>query len=166
MGREIRRVPPNWKHPEEPGRGEVLNSPGMRFKALFQGYEEDAEQWRKGFLAWEKKSKKAKGDSKYFWEYEGSPPDKENYVDYVGVKPTWYQVYQTVSEGTPVTPPFATKEDLAQYLATHGDAWDQARGHGPWNIEAARKFVGAGWAPSGIVVPGKGFLTARNMDQL
>jgi len=68
---------------------------------------------------------------------------------------TWFQAYETVSEGTPVTPPFATQEELIDYLATRGDFWDQHRGEGPWPRENARKFVlGSGWAPSMIVTTG------------
>jgi hypothetical protein len=79
-----------------------------------------------------------------------------------------------VSEGTPVSPPFATKEELADYLAERGDFWDQKRcltpewvtlwggtpGISGWGKEAAYRFVNAGWAPSmiatgGIVADGK-----------
>ena len=71
---------------------------------------------------------------------------------------TWFQVYETVSEGTPVTPPFATKAELVEYLVANGDFWDQKRreegGSGmpcePWNREAAEQFVNDAWAPSMI----------------
>ena len=61
-------------------------------------------------------------------------------------------MYETVSEGTPVTPPFATKEELVNYLVEHGDFWDQHRGHGGWSRENAEHFVQAEWAPSGIFI--------------
>jgi hypothetical protein len=31
---------------------------------------------------------------------------------------TWFQAWETVTEGTPVTPPFATTDELVDYLAT------------------------------------------------
>ena len=34
---------------------------------------------------------------------------------------TWWQVYGTVSEGTPDTPAFATSAELIYYLFTYGD---------------------------------------------
>ena len=67
------------------------------------------------------------------------------------VEHTWYQVYQTISEGTPVTPAFSNKEELIEYLVEHGDYWDQRRGHGGWDRVAAEQFVDRGYAPSMII---------------
>lgn len=88
------------------------------------------------------------------WEHP-----KNAYGNYIGKsaprKPkknaTWFQVYETVSEGTPVTPPFATKDELVDYLSTRGDFWDQDRGDGPWKRERAEAFVRSGFAPSLVV---------------
>jgi hypothetical protein len=64
----------------------------------------------------------------------------------------WWQVWETVSEGSPVTPAFATADELVNYLVTSGDAWDQKRGDGGWKREAAEKFVKSGYAPSMMMV--------------
>ena len=64
------------------------------------------------------------------------------------------------TEGTPVTPPFATTDELVDYLATRGDFWDQERGDGPWDRKSAEEFVKAGWAPT-LIVTGKRIITAR-----
>lgn len=67
-----------------------------------------------------------------------------------------WQVWETVSEGSPVTPVFATAESLARYLSECGDSWAQkraARGS-PEQLpmyEQALAFVTAGWAPSMMV---------------
>jgi hypothetical protein len=37
----------------------------------------------------------------------------------------WWQVWETVSEGSPVTPAFETAEALIEHLVQHSDAWDQ-----------------------------------------
>lgn len=66
----------------------------------------------------------------------------------------WWQVWETVSEGSPVTPAFATREELIDYLVANGDAWDQKRGDGGWSRENAESFVGDGWAPSLIGAAG------------
>jgi hypothetical protein len=73
---------------------------------------------------------------------------------------TWFQAWETVTEGTPVTPPFATTDELVDYLATHGDFWDQERGDSPWDRKSAEEFVKAGWAPT-LIVTGKRIITAR-----
>lgn len=67
----------------------------------------------------------------------------------------WWQVWETVSEGSPVTPAFATADELIDYLVEKGDAWDQKRGHPGWKYESAKAFVESGWAPSAMVVNGK-----------
>lgn len=84
-----------------------------------------------------------------YWEYEGAPPDPEYYRPiFAEGEATWYQVYETVSEGTPVTPPFATKQELIDYLVEYGDFWDQHRGEGGWPREAAKRFAEEEWAVS------------------
>jgi hypothetical protein len=90
-----------------------------------------------------------------YWEWNGAPPDPKCYRP-KWESAEWYQMYETVSEGTPVTPPFATKEELVNYLVEHGDFWDQNRGDGGWSRENAEHFVNAGWAPSMITVVSPG----------
>ena len=74
----------------------------------------------------------------------------------------WWQVWETVSEGSPVTPAFATAEELIEYLVTDGDAWDQKRGSGGWLRANAEKYVKAEFAmsmtmgPDGIKEPRDG----------
>ena len=40
---------------------------------------------------------------------------------------TWWQLYENVSEGTPLSPPFPTKECLRAWLLTYGDDWERRR---------------------------------------
>ena len=72
-----------------------------------------------------------------------------------------WQVWETVSEGSPVTPVFTTREGLIDYLVDRGDAWDQSRGDGGWKRENAQAFVDDQWAPSLISTEGK-LLTPRD----
>jgi len=172
MGREIRRVPANWEHPRrkcphEPWHGGCRESKmhngecyqPMRdedfdtaLKAWMDGYElwkkgehpEQQQDWTKDFL---------------YWEYFGAPPHPAYYHHNWG-NAEWYQIYETVSEGTPVTPPFATKEELVDYLVEHGDFWDQYRGDGGWSRENAQKFIEAEWAISGVFNTATGELLA------
>lgn len=61
-----------------------------------------------------------------------------------------WQVWETVSEGSPITPVFATAEGLIDHLVTVG-AWNKR-----WSRESAEAFVkGSGWAPTGAVIGGK-----------
>jgi len=52
--------------------------------------------------------------------------------------PGW-QVWETVSEGSPISPVFGTKEELIAYLVEEG-----------YSQVAAEKFCDAGWVPSGM----------------
>ena len=139
MGREIRRVPPNWEHPrKEDGR----------FKSLLnQDYESASEQWIRGFMAWEKgdDANRGKASCSYYWEWNGGPPDKDDHRPKWEQEPTHYQIYETVSEGTPVSPVFETLGDLVAWLKGQG-----------YSDKAAMEFTKLGHACTMVLIPGKG----------
>ncbi len=143
MGREIRKVPPNWEHPK--------NEHGELQPMYEQSYAEARQEWLNGLAA----HKPEEHEGLDYWEWENSPPTRKYYQTYEDADATWFQMWETVSEGTPVSPPFATKEELAEYLAEYGDYWDQKRGSGGWGIERATAFTGSGWAPSMAVIGGR-----------
>ena len=60
-----------------------------------------------------------------------------------------FQVYENITEGTPVTPAFTTREELEDYLVEHGDDFDRMGGFPPPSREAARIFIQDGYAPTG-----------------
>ena len=177
MGREIRMVPPNWEHPK-------IERPDYRTRRMVEAYQPlydrpfgpAMEEWYSEWKKWEAGQRPDYCDEESkgleYWEWSGSPPDPKFYrPDWTAEQMTWYQLFETVSEGTPVSPPFCTKQELADYLAANGDFWDQARARegrnggqeAPWGREAANRFVfGAGWAPSAMRVGGV-IYTARDM---
>jgi len=147
MGREIRMVPPNWEHPKKDDGGyEPMLDEDMG-SAL--------DRWIEEYQLWQKGEHPSQNADYEYWEWEGDPPQSDWYRPKFTEKPTWYQVYETVSEGTPVTPPLETKEKLIEYLVAHGDFWDQARGHGGWSYENAKQFVERGFAMSAMIVGNK-----------
>lgn len=78
----------------------------------------------------------------------------------------WWQVWETVSEGSPVTPAFATGDELINYLVKYGDSWDQSRGDGGWKRDNAIQFVkNAGWAPSLVISNGFMYAGAREINE-
>lgn len=164
MGREIRMVPPNWDHPK------VIRRNGREgYQPMRKGsFVECANEWKESFAKWEAGDYPdyCSEENKVleYWEWAGNPPDREYFQPWKKEEATWYQVWETVSEGTPVTPPFATKEELIDYLVDNGDYWDQSRREErkqgqtigmncePWNHKNAEAFVnGPGWAPSMIL---------------
>lgn len=164
MGREIRKVPADWQHPRYTAETATrTNQVGQFIPMHDQDYETACEEWLNGLDLWRKgehpDQQKGYGrDYKYFWQWNGNPPDAESYRErkWTPEEATHFVVYETVSEGTPVTPAFATPEELVEYLATKGTFWDSGKG---WNRTSAERFVAAGWAPSGIAVVGEGFKT-------
>ena len=167
MGREIRRVPPNWEHPKQSKYNPLTRQEEESYHPQFdEAYLYAFDEWLKEHVLWEKGEHPDQQDKdtqlpRYYAEWNGNPPDVDYYrPDWKPEEMTWWQVYETVSEGTPVTPPFETREELVEYLVANGDFWDQSRRKegrssmpcGPWSRQQAVAFVfGPGWAPSGIM---------------
>jgi hypothetical protein len=171
MGREIRMVPPNWQHPEtEDAYGRT------RLQPMFDSnYASAKAEWLSELAKWEAGERPSHFDaSEYpsdysYWEWESNPPSRAYYRPWADDDATWFQLWETVSEGTPVSPPFATRQELADYLAENGDFWDQKRclepgwerlfggvpGKSGWGKQRAEAFVNVGWAPSMIMMGGK-----------
>lgn len=154
MGREIRRVPANWEHPKKETFDFRTARAVKNYQPLFdEPFGPAMEEWYAGWKAWDNGTDPDReGHDMPYWEWHGGPPDPVYYrPDWKPEHMTWWQVYETVSEGTPVTPPFATPDELVDYLATHGDFWDQQRLEGAWPRANAESFVKRGWSPSMIV---------------
>jgi hypothetical protein len=64
-----------------------------------------------------------------------------------------WQLWETVSEGSPISPVFATADDLATWMS------DPARGDQWMPSHVARKFVEDGWAPSLVMTPETGVIS-------
>ena len=158
MGREIRIVPVDWKHPKKQqyNRQTGKDEDTEEYHPVFdEHYSDAAKSWMDGYSLWLKGEhpRQSEPDCDYihFWEYEGNPPDRDYYL------PDWPEnsvmgvcLYQTVSKGTPVSPVFETLDLLAEHLAEHGDFWDKLRGNPGWGIERAKAFCASGGAPSFI----------------
>lgn len=122
MGREIRMVPPDWQHPPSDGLR------GGRYKPLYYGaggrFEQRAEEWLAACAKWQagERPDYAGDDApKYYWDWDGNPPSVEDYM-LVGVPDeqcTHFMLYESTSEGTPLSPAFATLDELCTYAAEH-----------------------------------------------
>ncbi len=139
MGREIRRVPPGWEHPK--------NEQG-HYKPMYdRDYESAALEWMEGAILWNcGKHPNQNENCMFYWEWDGNPPNEKYYRPAFSKEPTWFQVYETVSEGRPVSPPFETKDELIDYLVQFGDIYDQHAGRLPPSRESVERFVKQGWA--------------------
>ena len=61
-----------------------------------------------------------------------------------------YALYQTVSEGSPITPVFGTLQEVADYLVENGDFWGEK-----WNRESAQGMIKEGYRPSFVFAGGE-----------
>ena len=155
MGREVRMVPPHWDHPSKEEYNPFRQRSETRKQPMHdETFEDAAAGWKAEFAKWEagERPSYCSEPELEFWEYDSGPPDREYYRPWQDEEATWFQVWETVSEGTPVTPPFATKDELVAYLVANGDEWDQSRDDGGWSRANAESFVGSGYAPSMIVI--------------
>lgn len=142
MGREIRQVPAHWEHPKDTNG---------KYIPMFDEYYEDAcAKWKAEFAEWEAGTHEYQDDCE-FWEYD-YPPTEESYMPGPKREHTWFQVYETVSEGTPVTPPFPSKKELGEYMERNGTFWSQE----PMRKEAVDAFLESEWVPSGVFIKGVG----------
>lgn len=137
MGREIRRVPEGWEHPTKQNGGD---------QPMFdESYKEAAEEWLNNCNQWSRGEHEDQPAScKYYWEWAGTPPDEDYYREEFKTEPTHYQVYETVSEGTPTSPVFKDLIDL--------QAWLIKEGH---SESAAENFTKSGYVPSGKFINGE-----------
>lgn len=169
MGREIRRVPPKWQHPtiERYGRVDMQPMYDRTFIEAEIEWLEAFDRIRRGEMSDLERECYPHGVCE--WANDETPPDPAYYRPWSDDEATWFQLWETVSEGTPVTPPFEIEEELISYLAEHGDFWDQKRctepswptlyggvpGVSGWGRERAARFViGPGWAPSFVAKGG------------
>lgn len=162
MGREVRKVPEGWEHPKQMRLR--LDGVQEEFVPMHDArFSERADEWEREFAAWQGGQRASYFDPTQhaedvrFWEWSGGPPDREAYFpDWPEESRTHFQLYETVSEGTPVTPVFANLDEMADYLATNGDFWDQKRKEGPkLDRDGYRRFLGVGSAPSMVIQGGQ-----------
>lgn len=99
MGREVRKVPKDWQHPQY----------GGRYTPLLDGY--------RAALADFAKDVEEKGLAEAL-DYHGGGPVSYDYMpDWPEEERTHYMMYEATSEGTPISPAFETPEELARWLA-------------------------------------------------
>jgi hypothetical protein len=115
MGREIRRVPPNWEHPKDED-GDYLPLFDKDFVTACQEWAKEVEQYAEGKHKYQEYSPT--------WEdflEDRHAPDLETHRlrRWKPEEATHYQVYETVTEGTPVSP-VLSRAEMYQWLLNDG----------------------------------------------
>ena len=166
MGYEVRRVPPNWKHPQIESGGEDSKQPmyDEDFSEVWSAWLADFDRIRRGDLTEFEQKYSPRGLVDWLQD-DGQPPDPSYYRPWSEEEATWFQLWETVSEGTPITPPFSSEEELMNHLVAVGDEWSLKRALDPslfglyprdprWSRKAAEAMISSESAPSMVVVNG------------
>lgn len=131
MGREVRKVPKDWKHPKRYDG---------KYEPLLDGY--------KAALADFEKAIEEKGLADALDYYGGCPVSDDYMPDWPEAERTHYMMYEDTSEGTPISPACETPEELAHWLA---DNEASAFGSETATYEQWLRMIrGPGWAPSAV----------------
>jgi hypothetical protein len=128
MGREVRMVPADWVHPRK--------NTGLFIPLKGGSYGKDAAEWDFARAQWQAGLQevwhydrpsewKPKEDSALecvtYTEWAGDRPSPDDYMpDWSPEQRTHFMMYEDTSEGTPLSPAFATAEELARWLADNG----------------------------------------------
>lgn len=157
MGRKIRMVPPGWEHPKD--------EKGNYIPLLKGSYAQAAAEWDEGWAHWQRgevEDYSAKDGASKWKPKPDSATDCARYTDYSGSRPspddympefpegtaTMLMMYEDTSEGTPISPAFATPEELARWLADTGAS---AFGGMTATYEQWLATCNGAWAPSMVM---------------
>lgn len=145
MGREVRMVPKDWEHPKrEDGRFIALYD--SDFKSCAEEWDKECAKWNAGNFP-DYASEESKKMS--YSEWEGDRPDKEDYMpSFSKDSKTHYMMYETCSEGTPISTAFETPEELAKWLFETGAS---AFGHQTGSYEGWLRVARGGFACSAVL---------------
>jgi len=159
MGREVRRVPEGWQHPKN-DRGSYIPLLGHSFSERHAEWLAEKEQWDAGLvrdygvrdgIAWKAKDPTYTGT---FEDWHGREPKAEWYMpDWPESERTHVQMYEDVSEGTPISPVMASPEELARWLADNNASAFAGQGA---SYESWLRVCQGGWAPSMVITPETG----------
>lgn len=127
MGRQVRRVPRDWQHPQEWRRGRLEFVPLLAgpFKATHEEWIADKAAWDRG----ERPKYWQQGSTNDYVQWAGPEPLAADYMpEWPEAERTHWQMYENTSEGTPISPVMETPHALARWLADNNASW--FGGHG------------------------------------
>lgn len=161
MGREVRRVPAGWEHPKDgcypDGSARYVPLLGSSFSQRHREWVEEKEMWEKGLqLGYNyperdfipKSNAALKCAS--LEEWSGGEPKEEHYMpEFLPSETTHYQMYETCTEGTPISPVMSSPEKLTRWLAENGASafGDMTTSYDDW----LHMIQGNGYAPSAVI---------------
>lgn len=120
MAYEIRKVPAQWQHPKDENGEYVGLFESSRFKRDTQRWDEENDMWSKGMRS-DGRNQYVAIEPKYqhmsYVQWTQQRPVPEHYMpQWRNEERTHFQVYEDVTEGTPVSPVFDKAIDLLNWV--------------------------------------------------
>lgn len=125
MGRELRMVPADWQHPED-AEGNYTPLKAGSYAVAAARWDEGAAKWADGLReSWDEPRRWVPIEpdcTHYSWaEWTNPRPLAAAYMpNWSDDERTHYMMYEDTSEGTPISPAFASGEELARWLTDTG----------------------------------------------
>jgi hypothetical protein len=158
MGREVRRVPKDWRHPKKTRFDYRLGREVECYQPMFdKPFAPAMEEWYAEWKQWARGEHPDQLDGSAsgcanIWDWSGGPPDPLYYrPDWPEESRTHLMMYEDTSEGTPISPAFETPEELARWLADNGAS---SFGNSTATYEQWLNICRGGWAPSMVMTNG------------
>lgn len=164
VGREIRRVPKDWQHPRDEEGG---------FKPLYdEDYQSACRKWWADAMAHhnaetfcpESEERADGGMNEWWWDWDGPPPSEASYRPAFTEPADHYQIYETVTEGTPCSPVFSSLDEMANWMCLPIDRSSEYNDGADWQCmqgrtkEQALLFITKSSTFSFVVIPGRGIV--------
>ncbi len=156
MSREVRKVPADWQHPTDG----FYNDGKPRYIGVFKcSFDEAAAIWDEAKESWDCGERPEYTSlSEYpigypFEKWDGKRPIPEHHMpSWSEEEKTHYMMYETCSEGTPISPAFSTPEELARWLVDNNASAfaDQTASYKAW-----LNIAYGGFAPSAVMIGGQ-----------
>lgn len=123
MSREIRKVPADWQHPKD-SRGYYIPLHDG-FNQRLADWDEENAKWQQGlrrnYFAQTWVAVDPEDAEKSFADWDGLRPEQKDFMpDWPTEQRTHLCMYETCTEGTPISPVCATPEECARWLADNG----------------------------------------------
>lgn len=159
MGREVRKVAEGWEHPKD-NCGEYIPLYEGPFSKYLAQWVEEQHHWDAGevldYSKWPKervfKLKDLIHHGYSYEEYAGKCPCKDEYMpEWSADEASMLMMYETCTEGTPISPAFKTPEELALWLVDNNASafGDLTASYDQW-----LRVCQGGVAPSAVIVNG------------
>lgn len=154
MGREVRMVPAGWEHPRD-DNGKLIPLMCGDWAEAFADWQAEKAKWDDGLVkdwsvtggGWKPRDE---GHGESFEDWTGACPNHLHYMPvFAPGTATMMMMYEDTSEGTPISPAFATAEELARWLADNGASsfGSMTATYDQW----LKMIKNTGWAPSMVM---------------